>query len=168
MTICIETLTSLIAADTSLLSKIITEDAYPNDAAFLRQRFLDRFRYRMIGSCNTDEWVQVVTDTADGMAWVWNQVFDGVREKALGDMSDRSYTLESSSESEHLPQIASTATKYLDSRSATTQKGTYSDVTNMRGVRDLLADLRDPYDEWCKEFDEYFLNRLADCPCEEW
>lgn len=167
MTICVETLASLMAADSSLMSKIITEDAYPNDAAYLRQRFIDRFRYRMIGSCNSEEWIQVVTDTADGMAWVWTQVFDGVRDKALGDMTDRSYTVETSSESEHLPQTVSSTVKFLDNRSATTQKGTHNDVTNMRGVRDLLADLRDPYDEWVREFDQYFLNRLADCPCDE-
>ena len=42
--LCIETLASLQATDPELLNRIITVEAYPNDAAKLRQRFLERFR----------------------------------------------------------------------------------------------------------------------------
>lgn len=164
---CVETLASLIDADSTLLSKIITDTAYPKDAEILRQRFLVRFRYRMIGSCNTDEWIQVVTDTADGMAWIWNQIFNNIRDKDLGNMTDRMYTITTHTESERLPQTATSSTKYLDNRGDVTQDGKHIDSSNMNGVRNLLADLTDPYGEWVREFDQYFLNRLADCPCED-
>ena len=164
MSLCIETLASLQTADPELLNRIITTEAYPNDAAKLRQRFIDRFRYRMIGSCNVEEWEQVVTDAADGMAWIWNQIFDGVRTQALGDFADRSYELDSTSESENLPELPVDGRQYLSNRGKTNQKGKFYDTANMRSIRDILANVSDPYEEWCKEFDDYFLNRLGDCP----
>ena len=39
-----------------------------------------------------------------------------------------------------------------------------NDAANMKSIRDILANVSDPYEEWCKEFDDYFLNRLGDCP----
>lgn len=162
--ICVETLASLQAADPELLNIIITTEAYPNDAPMLRQRFIDRFRYRMIGSCNVDEWEQVVMDAADGMAWIWNQIFNGVRDQALGDFTDRSYEIDSSSESENLPELPVDEQQYLSNRGKTNQKGKFYDTANMRSIKDILVNVSDPYEEWCKEFDDYFLNRLGDCP----
>jgi hypothetical protein len=161
-TIEVHTLASLTADDPEILTRIITEGDYPNDYTKLRSAFLQRFRYRMIGSCSASEWEEVVTDTAEGMAWIWNQIFDGVRSKNLGDMTDRTATVSTHTESESMPDISTTATQYLDNRSDVVTESSNSDVTNMRGIKELLADLKDPYAEWCKEFDEFFLNRLAD------
>ena len=147
-----------------MLNRIITVEAYPNDAAKLRQRFLDRFRYRMIGSCNVEEWEQVVTDAADGMAWIWNQIFDGVRTQALGDFADRSYEITTTGESENLPDIPVEGKKYLSNKNKTDQTGKFYDTANMASIKGILANVADPYEEWCKEFDDYFLNRLGDCP----
>ena len=162
--LCIETLASLQVADPELLNRIITIEAYPNDAAKLRQQFLERFRYRMIGSCNTEEWEQVVTDTADGLAWIWNQIFDGVRTQQLGDFADRSYEITTTGESENLPDIPVEGKKYLSNKNKTDQKGKFYDTANMASIKGILANVADPYEEWCKEFDDYFLNRLGDCP----
>lgn len=162
--LCVETLASLTAADPEVLNRIVTTEAYPNDAAILRQRFLQRFRYRMIGSCNADEWEQVVIDAAEGMAWIWNQIFDGVRDQQLGDFTDRSYELDSTSESENLPELPMDGKKYLSNRGKTNQTGKFYDTSNMKSIRDILTNVSDPYEEWCKEFDDYFFNRLGDCP----
>ena len=140
------------------------------------------YRYRMIGSCDTEEWVQVMADRLDLIGPKWDAIIDKLDNLDLADLKELHYlriirrTAISGTEGdvrtrryehEKLPQTATTDTKYLDTRDETSEGyvPNTQDSEEYDEERDLAAvtfnKMMNAYPnilmKFCDEFENYFL-----------
>lgn len=143
------------------------------------------FRYRMISSCDTKEWVQVMADRLDLIGPKWDAIIDKLDNVDLADLKELHYhrlikrtAIEGSEgdvrthhyEHEKLPQTSTTATKYLDTRDDTTDKfvPNTQDTEDYDEEKDLAAvtfsKMMNAYPnimlKFCDEFENYFMVML--------
>ena len=140
------------------------------------------FRYRMISSCDTEEWVQAMADRLNLIGPKWDAIIDKIDGVDLADLKELHYqrviqrtAIDGTEgdvrtrkyEHEKLPQTATTTTKYLDSRDDTTDKyaPNTQDTEDYDEERDLAAitftKMMNAYPnimlKFCDEFENYFL-----------
>ena len=143
------------------------------------------FRYRMISSCDTEEWVQVMADRLDLIGPKWDAIIDKLDNVDLADLKELHYqrviqrtAIENTEgdvrthhyEHENLPETLTTTTKYLDSRDDTTDKyaPNTQDTEDYDEERDLAAitftKMMNAYPnimlKFCDEFENYFMVML--------
>ena len=143
---------------------------------------LNLYRYRMIGSCDVERWVQAMTDRANLDSDRWNSVFS-LYQTAMptidpNDLNERVRTVTESGSStvkdntdverEDIPETADAATsKYLSEREGSKRDVTGSDNRKVEEKErnglpyELLGramdSVREPYDDWARRFDDLFL-----------
>lgn len=179
--ITVDTIQSLMDAGRDVLTEIVNA-CDVNEKEQCAKALLNRYRYRMIGSCDVERWVQAMTDRANLDSDRWNTVFS-LYQSAMptidpNDLNERVRTVietENSSmtdntdvEREDIPETADAATsKYLSER-----EGTDRDVSGQvdRNLTEkernglpyevlgrAMDSVRDPYDDWARRFDDLFL-----------
>lgn len=128
--------------DTDIFAQIF-DGSTLNNATVMQQALWWKYRHLIIGSCDTEEWVQAMQDRLAIVGPIWDAIFDKAADTDLTDLTELSYeriiqrtpmegtdgdvstrSHEGSdvriSEHETLPQTATTATKYLDARQTDT------------------------------------------------
>ena len=186
MSICcggyrVDTPQSLMDAGRDVLTEIVNASDI-TDKEQCTKALLNLYRYRMIGSCDVERWVQAMTDRANFDSDRWNTVFmiyrNGQPSQIAIDLNDRVRTVtesgsstvkdNTSAEREDIPETADAATsKYLSAREGSKRDVTGSDDRSVtekerNGLEyELLGramdSVRDPYDDWAKRFDDLFL-----------
>lgn len=186
MSICcggfrVDTPQSLMDAGRDVLTEIVNASDI-TDKEQCAKALLNLYRYRMIGSCDVERWVQAMTDRANHDSDRWNSVFmiyrNGQPSQIAIDLNDRVRTVTESgsstvkdnmsTEREDIPETANAATsKYLSEREGSKRDMTGSDNRSVtekerNGLEyELLGramdSVRDPFDEWAKRFDDLFL-----------
>lgn len=136
--------------ETDIFAEIF-EDSTLVNATVMQQALWWRYRHIVIGSCDTEEWVEAMRDRLNMIGPKWDAIFDKAADTDLTDLTELSYeriiqrtpmegtdgdvstrTHEGSdvrtSEHESLPQTATTETKYLDSRQTDTVRPGVTDT----------------------------------------
>lgn len=186
MSICcagftVDTIQSLMDAGRDVLTEIVNASDI-NEKDLCKKALLNLYRYRMIGSCDVERWVQAMTDRANMDSDRWNTVFmiyrNGQPSQITIDLNDRVRTVtetgsstvkdNTSAEREDIPETADAATsKYLSAREGSKRDVTGSDNRSVtekerNGLEyELLGramdSVRDPFDDWARRFDDLFL-----------
>ena len=184
-------------AGTDIFEEIFDGSALTN-AALMQSALWATYRLRMIGSCDTEEWVQVMKDRLTIVGPKWDDIMSKAAQTVMTDMDADSYvrtiqrtaiegtegdvrTVERSgdvtvgTEHESLPQTATTATKYLDSRQNTktennltdtdsyvpnTQdKETYNESQDImaKTFSEMMREYPDILGGFAREFSDYFI-----------
>lgn len=177
----VDTIQSLMDAGRDVLTEIVNaSDIIEKEPC--EKALLNLYRFRMIGSCDVERWVQAMTDRANLDSDRWNTVFmiykNGQPSQIAIDLNDRVRTVTESGtstvkdntdvEREDIPETADAATsKYLSEREGTDRTVTGSDDRNVTEKErnglpyELLGramdSVRDPYDDWARRFDDLFL-----------
>lgn len=177
----VDTIQSLMDDGRDVLTEIVNMSDI-TDKELCAKALLSFYRYRMIGSCDVERWVQAMTDRANLDSDRWNTVFmiyrNGTPSQIAIDLNDRVRTVtesgsstvkdSTSAEREDIPETADAATsKYLSEREGSKRDVTGSDDRNVTEKErnglpyELLGramdSVRDPYDEWARRFDDLFL-----------
>lgn len=79
------------AAGTDIFEKIF-EDSTLNWSDTMQLVLWSVYRFRMIGSCNTDEWVQAMKDRLSIIGYKWDAILDKANDTDLTDTAADSYT----------------------------------------------------------------------------
>ena len=179
--ITVDTIQSLMDDGRDVLTEIVNaSDIIEKDPC--KKALLNLYRFRMIGSCDVERWVQAMTDRANLDSDRWNTVFtlyrNGQPSQIAIDLNDRVRTVtesgsstvkdNTSAEREDIPETAdAAASKYLSAREGSKRDVTGSDDRNVTEKErnglpyELLAramdSVRDPYGIWAKRFDDLFL-----------
>ena len=130
---------------------LMFEDSLLSNAELMQSALWATYRLRMIGSCDTEEWVQAMKDRLTIVGPKWDDIMTKAAETVMTDMDADSYvrviqrtaiegtegdvrTVERTGdvsvgiEHESLPQTATTSTKYLDSRQTTATENNLKDT----------------------------------------
>lgn len=163
MIIKVDTIASLLADERDVVTEIIgTEEAVYEDK---RMALTSMYRYRMIGSCDVDRWVQAMKDRAVLLRRKWDPILrlvPGAATEMVTSSSTTTTTYDSTVGNEDLPDtLDAEEDTYLSTRSKRRDDGSISvDTTD-----GLPAEIRrrrideDPeiFIEWAKRFEDLFL-----------
>ena len=177
----VDTPQSLMDAGRDVLTEIVNASDI-TDKEQCAKALLNLYRYRMIGSCDVERWVQAMTDRANMDSNRWNTVFSlyqssmptidpndlNERVRTVTESENSSMTDNTDVEREDIPETADAATsKYLSEREGSKRDVTGSDNRSVtekerNGLEyELLGramdSVRDPYDDWARRFDDLFL-----------
>lgn len=181
----VDTIQSLLDDGRDAVEEILTGHGLDTDILNLCSAAMtSMYRYRMIGSCDVDRWIQAMKDrmTLTLPAWdirfrIWKA---NTLDPDLSDLSDRKRTVtenvdttttdNTDSEREDIPETADAAnSRYLSERSntdrsidadlersltETERNGQYFDALG-RSIRDVP----NVFMEWARVFDDLFLAR---------
>ena len=186
MSICcggyrVDTIQSLMDAGRDVLTEIANASVI-NEKEQCKKALLNLYRFRMIGSCAVERWVQAMTDRANLDSDRWNTVFSLYQSSMPtidpNDLNERIRTVtesgsstvkdNTSAEREDIPETADAATsKYLSEREGSKRDVTGSDnrsVTEKERnglpyevLGRAMDSVREPYDDWAMRFDDLFL-----------
>lgn len=148
--------------EVDVFEKIVDDTEYQYQAK--RGALWAVYRFRFIGSCNTDSWIQVMRDRN---ALIQREYDMKLRAYAAmvaevttngADLSASSSESTVTTENEDTPDTADTGTKYLSTRTTVkadgrTYQGLQSDT--VRGWIDGVA--RDPIRDYADEFSDLFV-----------
>lgn len=144
-------------------------NSYGSYTSKIHDRIWQDYRYRMIGSCDVDRWVQVLGDRLGALAEVYTGRLSmqasvtpdlgGAITRTYGERTDRSV-------SEDMPDTASPDTDpytYPSDRNRSV-KGSQTDTEHDSGssaghLREYYRDLQDPLDDLMRDIDNLWLNR---------
>ena len=123
------------------------------------------YRYRFIGSCDLDAWIQTMQDRALLIEREYNMkmiAFDQMYSQIDTDgpdFSESSYEANSVTEREDTPDTEySEAHRYLSDRSTTKMDGKNYSGLQTKTVRDWMDGIaRDPIREYADEFEDLFV-----------
>ena len=186
MSICcggyrVDTIQSLMDAGRDVLTEIVNASVI-NEKEQCNKALLNLYRFRMIGSCDVERWVQAMTDRANLDSDRWNTVFSlyqsymptidpndlNERVRTVTESENSSMTDNTDVEREDIPETADAATsKYLSEREGTDRTVTGSGDRNVTEkernglpyevLGRAMDSVRDPYDDWARRFDDLFL-----------
>lgn len=176
----VDTIQSLMDEGRDVVTEIVNASDI-TDKEMCSKALTNLYRYRMIGSCDVERWVQAMTDRANLNSDRWNTVFSLYQSMPTidpNDLNERVRTVtesgsstvkdNTSAEREDIPETADAATsKYLSEREGSKRDVTGSDnrsVTEKERnglpyevLGRAMDSVRDPYDDWARRFDDLFL-----------
>lgn len=145
-------------------SRDVFEEIIPNTEYQYQQKrdeLWAKYRYRGIGSCNVDYWVQCMTDvysiikeTWDVKIRTWEQYKTSVA--LTVDLSESSSHYDLVTEHEDTPDTALSTTRYLSDRNTSTYDATNKSGLESKTVRDYIDAVPDPWDGFTNEFRKLF------------
>lgn len=155
--ISVETPDSIMSDDNIDVFTIIISSAYGASVQKARDILWQRYRYRMIGSCDRNVWLQCMKDRADYLSSRYVKIFAAYDNADFTKLEDGSYTLTTESKSEDLPQTTADTTEYLSNRGRVTQSYVPTELAPYEAVDKFGRELRNPYEDFVGEFESLFL-----------
>ena len=148
-------------------------NSYGTYTSKIHDRIWQDFRYRMIGSCDVDRWINVLGDRLGAIAEVYVGRLDMQASVVadLGGIITRTYGArkdDANSVSEDMPDTSTPLTSsyiYPSTRGKSeTNKGSQTDTEHDSGssaahLKDYYRDLKDPLDDMMRDISEFWLNR---------
>lgn len=123
----------------------------------------EMYRYRMLGSCDRNRWIQAAKDRADFLLHKYGVIFDGITGADLSIIEAGGYVMTTESQSEDLPQTTADATEYLSDRGRVVQTYDPLNIPPWEAAKNLADGFVDPFQRFALEFESLFLMAAPEC-----
>ena len=136
-----------------------------DDSEYMYQQKRDelwaKYRYRGIGSCNIDYWVQCMIDVYNVIKETWDIKIRTWEQYKLSvastiDLSESSTHYDMTTEHEDTPDTSLSATRYLSDRNTSTYDASSKSGLESKTVSDYIKAVPDPWDAFTNEFRKLF------------
>jgi len=148
--------------ETDVFEKIVPVTDY--DYAAKRKALWSTYRYRFIGSCDVDSWVDVMKDRYSLIMREYDmklRAYAALVSDVTADGADLSQSSSDSvvtTENEDTPDTVASDTKYLSTRTTVKANGKTYDGLQSVTVRDWMDGVaRDPLRDFAREFNDLFV-----------
>lgn len=148
--------------ETDVFEKIVPATDY--DYAGKRKALWSTYRYRFIGSCDVDSWVDVMKDRYSLIIREYDmklRAYAALVSDVTADGADLSQSSSDSTvttENEDTPDTIASDTKYLSNRTTVKANGKTYDGLQSATVRDWMDGVaRDPLRDFAREFEDLFV-----------
>ena len=148
--------------ETDVFEKIVPATDY--EYAAKRKALWSTYRYRFIGSCDVDSWIEVMKDRYSLIVREYDMKLRAYTAMVAAvsvngaDLSAGSSESTVTTENEDTPDTADTGTKYLSTRTTVKANGKTYDGLQSVTVRDWMDGVaRDPLRDFAREFDDLFM-----------
>lgn len=145
-----------------VFERIVPNTEY--DYAAKRKALWSTYRYRFIGSCDVNSWIEVMKDRYSLISREYDmklRAFAKLVTDVTADGADLSQSSSDSTvttENEDTPDTVADTTKYLSTRTTVKANGKTYDGLQSVTVRDWMDGVaRDPLRDFAREFDDLFV-----------